>query len=85
MQELTRSLVEAVLGPIQPSCQVCGKRLRFRSYLHNLPRRTGRTYPMRMQDGSREERPVRWLCGGCERRAERHRHPEAAPENASSH
>lgn len=55
-----------------PLCQVCGRPLSLRGYLRNL-RRGETTYPFRMQDDSRREETIRWLCGACEQRAERHR------------
>jgi hypothetical protein len=53
-----------------PGCEICGRSLRLRAVVRQWREKTEPTYPFRMWNGSREERPVRWLCGGCERRAE---------------
>jgi hypothetical protein len=61
-----------------PVCGVCGGRLRLRSFLRNLWRRPGKvTYPFRMAEGARQETRVRWICGACERRGQRHREEAA--------
>ncbi|MFN3652958.1 MAG: hypothetical protein ACK47B_25550 [Armatimonadota bacterium] len=67
-----------------PQCGVCGRHLSLRGTLRQW-RRSETSYPFRMQDGSRQEQPVRWLCYGCERRAERLRIALiGAPEDAES-
>jgi hypothetical protein len=53
---------------------VCGSRLKWPEVRQGLFPRTERTYPFEtMKGGERKERPVRWLCARCERRAARHR------------
>ena len=59
-----------------PICAVCGNRLRLRTLLRSLGKGK-KTYPFRKADGTREELPVRWLCGACERRGQKHRETPA--------
>ena len=53
-----------------PECEVCGRNLRLRAVIRRWRKKTETTYPFRLWNGVREERPVRWLCSGCDRRAQ---------------
>ena len=70
------AVIRGKLGPDKrPSmahCQVCGRGLRMGRYMECL-REGPRSYPFKHATGQRFEQSVRWLCGGCAQRAERHR------------
>ena len=73
------AIIRGKLGPNKrPSmahCQVCGRGLRIGRYVQCL-REGPRFYPFKNPAGQRFEQSVRWLCGACAQRAERHRATE---------
>jgi hypothetical protein len=56
---------------IWPHCEHCGQPLSLRRFFKQRRASDDLSYPFTMPNGQREELQVRWLCGGCERRAER--------------
>jgi hypothetical protein len=73
-------------GPLEglfPKCEVCSRHVDLFWFLRSLLRVRGVSYPFRLEDGSRERRRVRWICGECHSKAQhrrRHRREEAPAE-----
>jgi hypothetical protein len=73
-------------GPLEglfPKCEACARHVGPFDFVRGLLNLRGVSYAFRLEDGSRERRRVRWLCGECRSKAHhrrRHRREDAPAE-----